>query len=130
MKKKVPLSLLRIALMQKHEPRHKKDAMNYKAVAALVQQKQAIFQDQAGQLHLPFEQVPFGIVCVDGQGSIQQASTIFCTLLGYAPPDLQSRKLLDLVHPDDREEDLLYLRSLDNQELGVSMREERYIRQD
>src|ERR1700730_12262387 len=116
--------------MQNHEPGHKKDAMNYKTVTSLVQQKQAIVQDQAGQWHLPFEQMPFGIVVVDGGGGIQQANTIACTLLGYSLPDLQSCKIFDLVHPDDLEEDLLYLRALGNESLSISQREERYIRQD
>ncbi len=116
--------------MQKYEPDRKQETLNQKTVTAVAKQKPAIFKDRTDQWYLPFELLPFGAVCVDGQGTILQANAQFCALLGYPFTHLQARKLLDLVHPDDREEDLLQLRALKLGSRDVSVYEERYIRQD
>ncbi|HTK08877.1 MAG TPA: ATP-binding protein [Ktedonobacteraceae bacterium] len=116
--------------MQKHEPHPEQEAVNQKMATVVVSQKQSASKGLADQWHLPCEQVSFGVACVDGQGTIQQVNTLFCHLLGYKSTDLRSRKLIDLISPDDREEDLQYLRALVHGADDVSSREERYIRQD
>jgi PAS domain S-box-containing protein len=116
--------------MQKQEPSRKQDAMNQKAVTAVANQKQPVFNKEENQWYLPFEQVPFGVVYIDGQSLIQQVNSQFSRLLGYASSDLQSRWLLDLLYPDDRELHLEYMRAFEHGSVNTYTCEERYICQD
>lgn len=49
-----------------------------------------------------FERVPVGMVALKNDGSFLQANPAFCTMLGYTESELLRRKMIELIHPEDR----------------------------
>ena len=77
-----------------------------------------------------FEYAATGIAITDWDGRFQQCNPAYCVLLGYTAQELRVMRSLDLVHPADRNANLVELRCL--QEGGVKSFEfeNRYLRKD
>jgi len=64
-------------------------------------------QRRAEQMHRTFFEQPNGLhLIADLSGTIKEVNGAWQTLLGYEPQSVVGRKLLEFVHPEDREDTL------------------------
>jgi PAS domain S-box-containing protein len=63
-------------------------------------------------------------------GRFLRANAAMCRFVGYSEQELLERTVFDITHPDERDQDLESLRSMDAGMLPVFDREKRYIRKD
>jgi PAS domain S-box-containing protein len=79
-----------------------------------------------------FHAVPVGVVYTDLLGGIRLTNTRFQALVGYGADQLASMSVLDLTHPDDRDEDLRLWQRLQFGESAARqyVRQKRYHRID
>ncbi len=86
-----------------------------------------------GNLHIPVVQVIdllVDAVClVDEEGRYRYVSAAFERIFGYAPAEVMGRRMIDLVHPDDRERTLASAREVMAGRPSTHF-ENRYIRKD
>jgi PAS domain S-box-containing protein len=77
-----------------------------------------------------FENAATGIAISDWQGRFQQCNPAYCALLGYNEQELRQINFASLVHPEDREANLAYLRRLQAGEVPSFEIENRYVHRD
>ena len=81
------------------------------------------------RLHALFGQASAGIVLVDLGGRYAYVNHRFCDMLGYASEELVGQKMIEFVHPDDRERDLAHFARLTTEGIPFEI-EKRYSRKD
>ena len=74
-----------------------------------------------------FDHVPIGVVYSDLRGAIRQSNPRYRQLTGYTAKELTRMTVLDLAHPDEREEDIELGRRLVAGEIPMYRRQKRYI---
>jgi PAS domain S-box-containing protein len=74
-----------------------------------------------------YQQVTTGIAITDWQGVLQECNPAFCALLGYTEKELQTLDFVSLIHPEDREANLVHVRRLQVGEIPSFEIENRYI---
>ncbi len=74
-----------------------------------------------------YQQVATGIAITDWQGVFQECNPAFCALLGYTENELQTIDFVSLIHPEDREANLVHVRRLQVGEIPSFEIENRYI---
>lgn len=77
-----------------------------------------------------FEHAVTGIAITDGDGNFEQCNPAYCALLGYTNEDLRQLVFADLVHPEDRGDDLAAIQRLRSGEVPFFEIENRYVRKD
>ena len=77
-----------------------------------------------------FEHAPTGISVTDWEGRLEQCNPAYRRLVGYTEDELRSVVFADLVHPDDRAENLALLARLQAGEVPFVEIENRYLRPD
>ncbi len=77
-----------------------------------------------------FQHAPTGIAITDWEGRFRQANPAFCRLLGYTHDELLTVSFGELVHPDDRAENLAGVDLLRNGELEFFETENRYVKKN
>ena len=77
-----------------------------------------------------FDHVPIGVVYSDLRGAIRQSNPRYRQLTGYTAKELTRMTVLDLAHPDEREEDIELGRRLVAGEIPMYRRQKRYIVKD
>jgi PAS domain S-box-containing protein len=77
-----------------------------------------------------FENAATGIAITDWQGRFLQCNPAYCKLIGYTEEELGQINFSDLIHPDDRAENLAEIRRLRDKELSCFEIENRYVRKD
>jgi len=77
-----------------------------------------------------FENAATGIAITDWEGRFFRCNPAYCKLVGYTEEELGQIKILDLIHPDDRADNLAIIRSLRDKELPSFEIENRYVRND
>ncbi|AFZ16509.1 PAS domain S-box protein [Allocoleopsis franciscana] len=107
----------------------------YSAVVSLIditKRKQigAALRESEERFRATFEQAAVGITHAELDGSFVRVNQKFCDIVGYTREDILQRTLQDITHPEDREVDRKYLRSLLIGEIETYSLEKRYLRQD
>jgi PAS domain S-box-containing protein len=77
--------------------------------------------------HRIYQQVATGIAITDWQGVFQQCNPAYCALLGYTERELRTIDFASLIHPEDREANLVQVRRLQVGEIPSFDIENRYI---
>jgi PAS domain S-box-containing protein len=77
-----------------------------------------------------FERAPIGIAVADRDGNLEDCNPAFRQMLGYGEAELRTAALGSLIHPDDRDANLLGLRGVRAGELPAFDIETRYLRKD
>ncbi|MFO0880248.1 MAG: PAS domain S-box protein [Gemmataceae bacterium] len=98
----------------------------------ITQQKQAErkLQESEATFRTTFEQAPSGMALVSPEGATVQINQALCHLLGYPPEELLAKNLLDLAHPEDRDNHLSQCHALFSGELRSYQVEKRFLRSD
>ncbi len=65
---------------------------------------EAALRESQDRFRRVFEQSPLGKATLGRDFRLREVNPALCRMMGYAPGDLVGRNLLDLVHPDHREE--------------------------
>ena len=74
-----------------------------------------------------YQQVATGIAITDWQGVFQECNPAYCALLGYTEEELRTIDFASLVHPEDREANLVQVRRLQIGEISSFDIENRYV---
>ena len=74
-----------------------------------------------------YQQVATGIAVTDWQGIFQECNPAYCALLGYTEKELRTIDFVSLIHPEDREANLVHVRRLQVGEIPSFEIENRYI---
>ncbi|MDS4031015.1 MAG: PAS domain S-box protein [Candidatus Contendobacter sp.] len=77
-----------------------------------------------------FEHAPIGIAIADWEGRLQVCNPAFISILGYSGEELRGMPFPSLIHPEDREANLLKVQRLKAGELNSFETENRYVRED
>ncbi len=76
-----------------------------------------------------FEYSPNGISLTKPDGTLE-LNKAFCSLLGYSPEELKSKKMQEITHPDDVQQSLDVIQSFIKGESSATRFEKRYIHRD
>ena len=74
-----------------------------------------------------YQQVATGIAITNWQGVFQECNPAFCALVGYTEEELRTIDFVSLIHPEDRQANLLQVRRLQVGEIPSFEIENRYI---
>ncbi|MGC1905541.1 MAG: PAS domain S-box protein [Candidatus Acidiferrum sp.] len=74
-----------------------------------------------------YQQVATGVAITNWQGVFQECNPAFCALIGYTEEELRTIDFVSLIHPEDRQADLLQVRRLQVGEIPSFEIENRYI---
>ncbi|RIL08035.1 MAG: hypothetical protein DCC71_00865 [Proteobacteria bacterium] len=77
-----------------------------------------------------FDHAATGIAFTDWTGRFLECNAAFSAIVGYTEKELREIAFADLVHPDDRAENLAAVRRLMDEELPFFEIENRYVRRD
>ena len=77
-----------------------------------------------------FENAGNGIAITNMQGQFVSCNAAYAAMVGYSEEELRTLTFADLIHPDDRSENLAFSRRLAQQELANFEIENRYIAKD
>ena len=77
-----------------------------------------------------YEHTPTGIAITDAEGRFEECNPAYCALLGYGEDELRGLRSPDLVHPEDRDANLVEIDRLERGELAYFEIEHRYVRKD
>jgi PAS domain S-box-containing protein len=90
-------------------------------------QAEAALRTSEEQFRTVFEASGAGMVLCDIDGRFRQINKAFCDLVGYTAAEIVGRSVLDLTHPDDREETAETTRLLKRGDETRHIREKRFI---
>lgn len=88
---------------------------------------QAIPEASKRRLQKIFENAAMGIAISDRNGGFGESNDAFCALIGYTREELGRMAFFDLVHPADREENLLMARRVLSGQIPSFEIENRYV---
>ena len=74
-----------------------------------------------------YQQVATGVAITNWQGVFQQCNPAFCAMVGYTEEELRTRDFVSLIHPEDRQANLLQVRRLQVGEIPSFEIESRYL---
>jgi len=77
-----------------------------------------------------FENAAIGMMMASPDGSVMHGNAALCELLGYTDAELRNLSVLDLTHPDDRDEAREALERMHDASLARFATEKRYLRKD
>src|ERR1051326_2038001 len=77
-----------------------------------------------------FEHAPIGVGVLGPDGRFQKVNRSLLELVGYTEPELLTRRLQDITHPDDLERSLNSVRRMVGGETNAYHTEKRYIHHD
>ncbi|MEQ9354146.1 PAS domain S-box protein [Coleofasciculus chthonoplastes] len=98
----------------------------------ITERKQAerALQDSEERFRAIFEQASVGIALATPSGELLRVNQRYCEITGYPESELVGRRVQDITHPDDREQNIEYLQQLTSGKLSTYATEKRYIRHD
>jgi PAS domain S-box-containing protein len=88
---------------------------------------EAALRDSEARFRQVFEQSPLGKATADLEMRFREVNPALCRMLGYSAEELVGKPLMDLVHPDDRDECLRQGRALLNGSIPRLQIEERFL---
>jgi PAS domain S-box-containing protein len=95
------------------------------------QKYEAALRESEATFRAMFDSSAVGKIEVDVKtGRFLHANSAMCKFVGYTEAELLGRKVLDITHPDERDQVLEALRSMESGTLLVFDNERRYVRKD
>ena len=91
---------------------------------------EAALRESEEKFRNAFAEAAIGFVMARAGDTIVDANAAFCRLTGYSIGELRSMRLVDLVHPDDRPDNLVLAAKLRSGEISGYVVENRYLRKD
>ncbi|MCR4376630.1 MAG: PAS domain S-box protein [Rhodospirillales bacterium] len=88
------------------------------------------FMASEAQFRAGFEQAAIGITLLDENSNFIRVNNRLCTITGYDADELLTISALDITHPDDVEQERVYIQELKENFTPSVTREKRYIRKD
>src|SRR5215467_14128737 len=74
-----------------------------------------------------YQQASMGIAVSEWQGLFHECNPAFCDLLGYTEEELRAMDFVSLIHPEDLEANLVFVRRLQAGEISSFEIENRYL---
>lgn len=99
------------------------DITERKSTETRLQETLALFQSL-------FERAPIGIAITDTQGRFERCNPAYESLLGYTEAELCGREFIELIHPEDREANLVEVRRVASGASDSFVIENRYLHKD
>lgn len=102
-------------------------------IARLRQEKAAAEAAQylsEARFRATFDHAGVGIALISADGRLDEANREFCEITGRSGAALHDRTFLDLVHPDDQENEIAQLKALTEGTVDRHRSEIRYVRRD
>ncbi|MFP4121679.1 PAS domain S-box protein [Coleofasciculus sp.] len=98
----------------------------------ITERKQAerALHDSEERFRAIFEQASVGIALATPSGELLRVNQRYCEITGYPESELLGRRVQDITHPDDREQNIEYLQQLISGKTSTYATEKRYIRKD
>jgi PAS domain S-box-containing protein len=90
-------------------------------------QAEASLQESEERFRKVFENAPMGIAITDWTGRFLMCNPAYCTLVGYTEGELQRLAFDDLIHPEDRDANLLAINHLKSGERPNIQLKNRYV---
>jgi PAS domain S-box-containing protein len=91
---------------------------------------EAALRESEEKFRNAFAEAAVGFVVADAEGAILESNKAFCRLTGYSEKELRSKRLIDLVHADDRAENDALDERLRSGEVSGYVVETRFVRED
>ena len=91
---------------------------------------EAALRESEEKFRNAFAEAAVGFVMADAGGAILESNKAFCRLTGYSEKELRSKRLIELVHADDRAENDALDERLRVGEVSGYVVETRYVRED
>ncbi|PWB83735.1 MAG: histidine kinase, partial [Methylocystaceae bacterium] len=95
-----------------------------------LKQSEEALQKSEERFRAVFQHAGIGIAITDWNGRLVLANPAYCRLVGYTQDELGELVFSDLVHPDDRDANLVAMRRVRDEELPFFEIENRYVRKD
>lgn len=103
-------------------------------ISPLISASLALTNEELRQKHerltVTIENAPLGIVTYSPDGRFLSANRAFCSMTGYSADELAEMNMLDLTHPDDREDTIVLSTQILNGEIDSYSQRQRYLRKD
>jgi PAS domain S-box-containing protein len=99
-------------------------------MAALRREAVAALRESEEQFRAFFDNAGVGIVQIDLDGRYVRFNDRYCQIVGYSRQELQGRDLMELVHPEDRQEDRRKIMQYFRGQVPQYDVEKRYVRKD
>ncbi|MFO0937381.1 MAG: PAS domain S-box protein [Gemmataceae bacterium] len=84
-------------------------------------------QESEAKFRSVFENAATGIGITDPQGRFVQCNPAYCAIFGLSEDELRSADLAELIHPDDRDENMSLIRQLAAEEIPSYELENRFL---
>lgn len=117
-------------LIEDHRFNGKKNSDRSKQSAADDNPLAEEYRQDAIRFRTVFEAAPLGIVIADPQGYILEANQAFFQMLGYRNQQINSMTLVDIMYPDDREENIELSNAVREGCITSYQTENRYLKSD
>ena len=91
------------------------------------EQADAALRDSEERFRKVFDYAPTGIAITDCTGRFIQCNEAYCRLTGYRQAELEAMDFPTLIHPQDREPNVVFLQQLFREELPSFEIENRYV---
>lgn len=88
------------------------------------------FMTSEAQFRAGFEQAAIGMTLLDENTNFIRVNELLCKITGYDADELLTMSALDITHPDDVEQERIYLHELKENFTPSITREKRYIRKN
>jgi PAS domain S-box-containing protein len=87
-------------------------------------------QEREEQFRMVFEKGPLGMVIVNEQFRFVKVNPMFCSMVGYSPEELLTKKFTEITHPDYITEEIVQLQKLADREISEYAVEKQYVKKN
>ncbi len=91
---------------------------------------EAALRESEEKFRNAFADAAVGFAMAQSGGAILEANDAYCRLTGYTADELKSMRLVDLIHPDDRADNLALIHRMRAGQIQGYVVENRYLRKD
>ena len=91
---------------------------------------EAALRESEEKFRKAFAEAAIGFVMANADGRIVEANAAFCRLTGHTSDELRAMRLIDLVHPEDREDVSRHIERIRSGDAPAFVVEHRYPRRD
>jgi diguanylate cyclase (GGDEF)-like protein/PAS domain S-box-containing protein len=94
---------------------------------ARLQRSESALEESRERYMASFEEAPMGIALCSVEGTLLRVNRSYAAIFGSAPEEMRGRRLLDLIHPDDRAATRANMDSLLAGDIDSCTAEKRYL---
>lgn len=99
-------------------------------LAAIEEYYEEELRQEHERLSVTIATSPMGVVTYRHGGPLLSANQAFCDMLGYSEEELGKKSMLELTHPDDRNDSLVFMEKVQRGESRTYSQRKRYLRKD